>query len=81
VGQVGEQEFHALSPVPAVNGVFVDVDNDESSDRELSHGGDELGAALVAAAVPVKFRLADPQAVQRFAYFSDIVIVTQCRGQ
>ena len=52
--------------MPPVVRVFVDVDDDESGDPEPGHGGDELGAALVVAAVPVEFRLADTQAFQRF---------------
>ncbi|UQX12530.1 hypothetical protein [Candidatus Mycobacterium methanotrophicum] len=37
------------------------VDDDESGDREPGDGGDEFDAPLVAAAVPVEFRLADSQ--------------------
>ncbi|BCO86729.1 hypothetical protein SRL2020028_48870 [Mycobacterium kiyosense] len=59
MGQVWEQELHAFSPVPPVVCVFVDMDDNESGDWELGDGSHQFGAALVAAAVPVEFRLAD----------------------
>ena len=40
-----------------VVGVFVDVDDDESGDREFDDGGDELRTAFGAAAMPVQLGL------------------------
>jgi hypothetical protein len=67
--------------MPAVIGIFVDVDDDEPGDWEAGDSGDKFDAALGAAAVPVQFRLADAPAFEGFAQFSGIVVIAQRRSK
>lgn len=60
-----------------VVGGRVDVDDDKPSDRQASDNTDQLGAALGAAAVPMQFRLTDPQVFESFAQHRDISVIAQ----
>lgn len=65
----------------SVVSVFVHVDDDEPSDRELGDGGDQFGAAFRATAMPVQFCLTDAQALEGSAQFGNIVVIAQSSRQ
>lgn len=79
--QVRQEELHAFAAVAAVVRVFVDVDDDESGNRKLGDGLNQVSAPFVAAAVPVELGFADAQAFHGLAHVGNVVVFAQYGGK
>jgi hypothetical protein len=63
--------------MPAVIGISVDMDDDQSGDREARDRLDEVATTFLATPVPVKFGFTDAQTFHGPAHFCNVVVFAQ----